>query len=194
MLGQQKYDTLVIASKKYPLQKTKMFRNSSQDGSVLLPSEYKELRNSLNLKVKDLADTIREIFNDEDGNEIQLSRWSGRKYSEDDTLELYMHSIVDTLKVKIEEFSNLNPYIKVGTKRIYFNSGKVLQFRNGGIKTIVHTFKSDGIIFSYWESNSVSNLSNKGFLKGTTFILKDLYYTKGNATYYLDREFVIIFK
>ncbi len=198
LFGQQKYDTLVIASKKYPLQRTKMFHNSSQDGTVLLPSEYKELRKNLVFKSKDLTDSIIEIDNDEDGNEFITVRWSG-KSNPSDTLRVYLHSLTDTLEVKIETFSSLNPYIKIGTKKIYFTSGKVIQFGNGGIKTIIHKYKSDRDIFSYWrpyswKPNTVANLNDKGIFKGTTFILKDLYYAKGNSTYYLDREFVIIFK
>jgi hypothetical protein len=193
--AQVKPDTLFIGVKKYALQKTKIFQDGSQDGNIMLPSEYKEpdfhgWDSERQFNYKAVCDSSYGIKCDEEGNEIHYIRWD---LNCDTTKRktYYLNSFLDTLRIKADDLGNLKPYIKSKGKKIFFCASRVDVLHNDSIFKIFHYFMPEGNIFAYWTSySSLSDIEIKK-RKASIYILRDIYYKKGDAIYYLDRKFVI---
>lgn len=194
--SQNKFDTLCFGSKKYPLQKVRIFHESSQRGPVYLPSEYKEI------EVKDWksvpffeykkTDSIIGIENDDDGNLIMTSRWEGNC----DTLsanKYYLSCLLDTIVTSYEDLRKIVPYVKSNNRKINFTACSLDQISNGKIRkhNIYYLVTSNEItdwdFFSFWGS-----YQDKAESKFSTLILRDFYYIRGKETYYLNRKFIIL--
>lgn len=193
-LSQNKYDTLYFGTKKFALQKVKIFRDHSQHGPVFLPSEYKKIEIENwgavpYFKYEQKADTTFGIESDDENNLIVTSRWEfncdtipERKY--------YLDRLLDTIIIRYEDFGKVVPYIKTGAKKINFSAATIDASRDGkiGKHNIYYLLPNtrDWNLFSYWDNKS------KSVIKSSTLILHDLYYLKGKETYYLDRKFIIL--
>lgn len=191
--GQVKSDTLCIGGKKYPLHKTKLFHDW-QYGSVTLPSEYSKVERKLNFKYTHKSDSIIGFENDDEGNEIMTIAFSGSSSEKKGKLDYNIYGFLDTLQIKIDEFSNHRPYIKTGNnKKIYFYAAKVDELHNDTITEYKYDQINDGSIFSFCsDKERLKALQVKKQLP--TYFLHDIYYVKGTATYYLKRSFTIILK
>ena len=191
VLHSQTTDTLIFGPKKYALKKTKVFHETSQLGPVILPSEYQSVNNprKLTVKYKMLNDTSNGVFNDEDGNEIWVSRWGDKNYPFLNN-ETYLPSFTDTIFVTLKEFYRLRPFIKVNTKKVYFTASNTVRVYNDTARKAYHSYLKEGYILTYWQSSDYNNRDTLK-VKNSSFIVRDLYYAKGTSTYYLDRQFLI---
>ena len=194
-LGQAKFDTLFIGKFKFPLEKVKLY-HPYQAGPINLPSEYKDLGDYMNLskelsfKYKYDNDTTIGVNIDDDGNEIITSRWEC-SYNSSQVKTYYLSCFVDTIHVKLADFSKQSLYIKSNNKRMYIASAKIDAVKNDTIRELQYFNSKDGKVFSYWNSTFFTE-SERTAMKLSKYILRDFYYRKGEATYYLNRKFVII--
>lgn len=199
LLGQQKSDTLFFGDKKIILQRTKTFL--SYNTSVSLPTEYKELKNEVSFNYNQRSDLTYNISYDEDENQITTSILAPKdscKSLNKEKLIYYLNSFVDTIKINVKEFGKQIPYIKSKGKKIYFCSAKIDVDLNDTIYSVVHDPVTKGNIFSHWDDDYRWGNDYKAIemnyieRKKAKYILRDLYYRKGEATYHFDRTFVII--
>lgn len=183
-----------MGPKKYCLKKTKIF-HPFQSGPVYLPSEYESIRKydkEIDINYKVPADTLARISYDDDGNEIWVKIMPSEKQPYNRYITLY--SFADTVKLAFKEFCDFSPYIKSNNKKRYFCSYKINYLYKDTLGEVTHLNMFGSNIFSFWRPNSIISDNEKDKLKQTYFILTDLYYTKGNATYFFDREFIIVIK
>ena len=193
--SQIKVDTLFIGTLKYPLKKSKIFR-VYQSGPVDLPSEYEQFKNyntAKTIKYAYLSDSIDAVELLDDGTKICVRKPRSCKDKYWDN-QLNLYSFADTIKLTYNQFSTLKPYIKSNGSKINFYSSKISCLLNDTLTEIEHRNVKDGEIFAYWIPYSKLPDIEVNRIRQTTFILQDLYYLKNNATYYLDRQFIIILK
>ena len=188
---------MFLGKNKYPLIKTKIFHNDNQDSPVLLPSEYKATKQNTILKFKYnfVFDSVIEVF-EEDTKfyaEITVLKPEKKGYPYFDGTS-FLRNIEDTLFLSDEEFKNLIPFIKSNKKKILFCASKVDKIYNDTITIASHSYITNGKILWYWQDYMRHDEKEMLKLKESTFILRELYYTRGNATFYLDKKFVIKIK
>lgn len=138
------------------------------------------------------ADSAYIINNDADGNEL-ISIMFDKPHHPGPGETYYLASLLDTITIPYTGFGKDEPYIKSGKQKIYFTGAVADALYEGTIVRWIYAYMLAGNIFSYWEWPGESDESIER-RKHTTFILRDLIYRKGNATYYLDRQFVIKLK
>lgn len=193
MFGQLSEDTLFIANKKYPLTRTKTFLNG-RSGTVDLPSEYKEIKSDLTFLYNKDNDSTYMISYDNEGNQYTViaSGPDSCSLRRKDKLIYHLYSFIDTIKIKVKEFGPQRPFIKSKNKKIYFCSSKIDVIKNDTISCVKHDPIPDGRVFSFWDDGYQAKEADYNFRKQAKYILKDLYYRKGDATYFFDRTFVIV--
>ena len=174
-LSQTSVDTLVLATHKYLLFKTKIFHSTSQTGPVALPSEYREDANLPFLTFKYKAVNDKNTY----------PYWDNLSH---------LSSVADTIFMSANEFRTLRPYIKSKGKKIFFCASKVDKIYNDTITIAAHSYVKEGAVLSFYQPYIKFSDSDIEKLKQATFILRELYYAKGNATFYLDRKFVLKIK
>ena len=94
---------------------------------------------------------------------------------------------------------DLRPFIKSKGKKVFFCASKIRTLKDGILTNYDNQMVGDGRLFCFWGSytgTSSNTLSPEGIeiAKGTTYIFEDLYYKRGAATYFLDRQFIILCK
>ncbi len=185
-------DTLFIGHQKVLLRKSRIFHINSQNGPVNLPSEYKKTQDyssNLSIKYKAKTDSSNSITFYDDGTKLSVIK-PNMNQSTGGHINLY--SLVDTIKITLIEFCNFKPYIKSNLRKTYFFASKVSYLYHDTLGIIEYINIPNGDLSMFWNpcGSYSKNISDK--LKQTTFILQELYYVKSNATYYLDREFIIL--
>ena len=198
--AQVKIDTLFIGNKKYPLKKTSIY-HLYETGSVSLPSEYQKITNYFNgkiVKYKECLDSIDRVEIIEDGPEEMNGTEIMVRIPRDKQLphqDVDLFCFVDTLKITYKEFSNFKLFIKSNNRKTYFSAFKVNYLYKDTLGEVNFRNIFSGDIFSFWNTNNASLTDEELIkLKQTTFILRGLFYVRKNATYYLDREFIILIK
>lgn len=192
--SQKSIDTLFLGKKKYPLVKTKIFHNHNQFSPILLPSEYKEIKNtvSIELRYNFVCDSLIEKFEEDTEYFSEITILKPEKinhpYFDNPTL---LRRIEDTLILSEKEFIELIPFIKSNKKKIFFSASTVDRIYNDTITIAKHSYLTNGAILSYWQEHRKHYETEMQKLKTSTFVLRNLYYTRGNATFYLDRIFII---
>ncbi|MES2678624.1 MAG: hypothetical protein V4635_02010 [Bacteroidota bacterium] len=109
-----------------------------------------------------------------------------------DKLNYHLYSFIDTIKINVKEFGLQRPFIKSKNKKIYFCSSKIDVIKNDTISSVKHDPIPDGRVFSFWDDGYLAKEADYNSRKKAKYILKDLYYRKGDATYFFDRTFVIV--
>jgi hypothetical protein len=196
-LSQTKVDTLVLATNKYCLVKTKLFHSSSQTGPVDLPSEYKDDKNLpfLMFKYKAVNDSSYEVKLEEElGGEYTVLKPEPKNIYPYWDNHSHLSSLTDTIYLTSKEFRNLRPYIKSNGKKIFFCASKVDKIYNDTITIASHSYVKDGTILSFWQPYTEFSENDIKKLQQTTFIIRELHYTRGSATFYLNRKFVLKIK
>jgi hypothetical protein len=197
--GQTKSDTLFIGNKKVLLLKRPKLFYSRNDGPVMLPSEYISIWNydsKLGVKYQQLSDSSEIQEMDEDENRIVITI---KKYRYD-TVKAGSHklySFVDTVFIDAKSFTEFKPFIKVNGKKIYFCAASIYTLKDGILYEYLNRMALDGRLLNIWDNWQPwepINLKEIENIKATTYILEDLFYIKNKATYYLDRQFIIIAK
>jgi hypothetical protein len=192
--AQSKTDTLIIGHKKYALRKSNIY-HPVQYGPVSLPSEYDKIQNfnkGIMVNYKASSDTTVVIEDMDDGSQVMIKKTNSYRLENGGYFNMY--SFLDTIKLTLNEFCKIKPYIKSNNAKINFLASKVNYLYKDTLGEIEYRYLSDGDMFSFWNSCfSLSDLE-KNKLKQTVFIVHDLYYVRKNATYYLDREFIIVIK
>lgn len=191
--GQSNSDTLFFANKKYPLIRTKTFLNGYSN-PIDLPSEYVQIKSEISFQYNTYNDSTYHISYDDQGNQFTVivagdNRCTSRR---NEKTIYYLTSVVDTIKIKAKDLGVQKPYIKTKSKKVFFCSSKVEVIYNDTIKSFHHDPILDGKVFSYWDDNYRNYEINYDLRKSAIYILRDLYYRKGDATYYFDRTFVIM--
>lgn len=191
--GQNNSDTLFIANEKFPIIRTKTFLNG-YSSTIDLPSEYKQIKSEISFQYNSDSDSTYHVSYDDSGNQITVVVVGSDpcSSSQNNKRMYYLNSFLDTLRIKAKDFGRQKPYIKSKSKKIFFCSSRVDVIRNDTIQSVHHDPISDGKVFSYWDDNYGDQRINYDFSKSSKYILRDLYYRKGEATYYFDRTFVIL--
>jgi len=162
-----------------------------------LPSEYREDANLpfLTFKYKAVNDSSFEVcVEDLYGGEVTVIKPEPKNtYPYWDNLS-HLSSVADTIFMSANEFRTLRPYIKSKGKKIFFCASKVDKIYNDTITIAAHSYVKEGAVLSFYQPYIKFSDSDIEKLKQATFILRELYYAKGNATFYLDRKFVLKIK
>jgi hypothetical protein len=193
--GQSKVDTLFVGNNKTVLKKVKPFHTMFQDGPVQLPTEYAEIDNRIQFKFKDWNDSSYTIkYEDQDiyGGQTTFVKVDQCKDTTHDFTYTMSH-FVDTIIVDAESLGKVQVFIKSEGHKIFFCAARIEELKNGIMQEYSNTFAPRGYILNYYDSPE-TNPEEIEARKSTTYILTDLYYVKGQTTYYLDRQYVIIAK
>lgn len=179
ILGQ--VDTLFFGQFKYPLQRTKQFYEVTSS-EVKLPSEYRLNKKEQRLWYNCYCPLFKTIELNDNGETIITS---AQRWKRDTCFGSWLHlyDFLDSVVYRNDE--PIYPYIKRANKKHYFCAVTVLALSNDTLYRVVqNTETSDlGIDFNIDKNSMVSSTP---FNKNTIFILTDLYYRRGNVTYYLD--------
>lgn len=188
-------DTLFVGSKKYPLQKTKVFYNDMHiDFPISLPIEYKPLKKNVFIGFN--REDRRENFIEVDTNENEIIIGLVRPDSTDcnNSTAVSLRNFLDTIFVTNNEFSNLVIKIKSKGKWLPLCNYNIYGICDSVLQITHYTNISANTYYYANLFNSSIYTSEIEVRKKTTYIIKDLYYRRGNATYYLNRQFVVLVK
>jgi hypothetical protein len=190
--SQSRTDTLFLGGKKYPLKQVQTFF-PSQPGPVMLPCEYKEIANYANGKIvnyRRASDSAESTFLDNTGSEVTIKVWR-KSCDSSDYNYTTLYSFTDSVVIPFKDLPKLRPYIKSGSKRIYFCAARLLTLVNGILYESRCERNESGYLVGYL---NVDQLEKNNELKNAAYILDNFYYRKNNATYFLEREFIIKLK
>ena len=187
-LAQYGTDTLYFGNKIFSLQRVKVNYNGFQPDFVQLPNEYQEIKSAVRVPYISTSDTIFAFGDDSDGNSYLVLKPTKKEFSNGH--DIYLSSFLDTIKVKVEELHQLKIYIKSKGKKISFTGFKMLHNCEGILTEYESGHMTTGNLFSPFEL--ALNVSSKKNYKKSTLLITDLYYQRGNATYYFDRNFIIM--
>jgi hypothetical protein len=201
-------DTLRMGNKSYILNRTKTFYpdiSFDLDSPISLPSQYTKSEKKL---------TFNYIFEDccknylryneytsglGDINTVITKIWScdSIRWLCDSTYRptpttFTIESFIDTIIVKLGEKLEFNSYIISNRKKIIFTGYEMIEINKGILSHLFCNNSNDGELFSAWSSLGLPDKPNE--LKKSTFIINKLYYRRGDATYRLDKQFVVLFK
>ena len=182
-------DTLIIDKYKYPLRKVKTHFKTSQEKIPTLPSEYLLTENKksvFNYKCKSENPYYGE--DGEDGIEIMVLKGLDDPLNKCKAGSLIIETIVDSISF---QYGNLErgaifPYIKTKNKNYQFCSAKFYRLKNDTLNLLIYDYFYTSLYFNFDIDNS-----RLGSPTGSTFILTDLYYKKGQTIYFLDKSFII---
>jgi hypothetical protein len=179
-------DTLVIGKYRFPLTRTKAHYDAYQPGVVNLPSEYTDVKNEVRIPYKFFSDSISVFEVDKDGNQYWVLKPEKRVQEPD--AYTYLPYFLDTVKLKAEDLQYLKPYIKQKTGKVYFTAIRLLN----QVDTTITEYLSGSIYKG--ELFSVLGVIYGDFkkLKNSSILITDSYYRKGNATYYFNRNLIIL--
>jgi hypothetical protein len=189
---QVKADTLFIANKKIVLTKTKVHNNRIQNGPVILPSEYMRVENKREFNYKIWSRAEFETEMDEEGIQITTCRYTNAKKDSLYTKSHPLYTLRDTVIIDAKRLGQLIPYINNKNKK--FCAANILALKNDTITKYIHSYMPTGEIFGYWNEYGELSSDEIASRKATTFILQDLYYRKGQTTFFLDIDIVVITK
>jgi hypothetical protein len=185
--GQKNFsDTLFIGEHKFRLEKVSVFYPNVQPATVLLPSEYKQegAKKTVAFKCTDRNQYHYSISPDEGYDVVVVSASdSPNCFPSDMTLYSYIDSI--PLDYKKNE---INIYIKSKNKRIDFCALTAYIISND---TLTHYDLTNRLDIPRL-SKSVSGQSP--ISENAICLIRNLYYRRGDTTYFLDRSFILKIK
>lgn len=187
-VAQSLTDTLYFGNKKFPLQKVKVNYEAWQPGIVDLPVEYKELKNELRIPYKSLVDSVYAFGVDKNDSHYLVTKPANEAAEEN--AHIYLNSFLDTIKVKTEKLKDLKLYIKSNGKRVEFTGIRMLHHSDDRIAEFIASHVPGGKLFLFFDFFDDAYHHQKW--KHSSFIITDLYYQRGYATYYFDRSFIIL--
>lgn len=183
-------DTLFIAGKKYPLQKRDRVVYGGRSDKVLLPNQYVDIDHKISIPYVHWSDSISEQAVDPDDNIVEVKVWKKSCDTSNASSSYALYEFLDTISINASAIEKFKPYIKTKRGVYYFRAANILELRNGIINQYKHTHCPDGNILDVM---SIKNLFTYEKYKGTvTYIIDDLYYTINEATYYLNRQFIVL--
>jgi len=181
--AQTKADTLIINNNKLKLIPTEKFYDLTQQGSVLLISEYQDEDRIFKVNYKTLNRFAYKITLDVAYGTIgaTLISDSGRYY------DIILHNVIDTI-ILADKKQNIIPYIKTGNTKYYFCGFELYRLRNDTVTSynFKSTYSDIELIF-----DSIDYADQIQIKTRDSFYLTKIYYRKNDATYYLDRTIII---
>ncbi len=181
-------DTLHFGNKKYPLQKVKKSYSVFQPNIPYVPIEYKEHQHELRVTHTSKYDSSYTFEDGDNGESFMVMKPASKNSVE--YLSLYLGSFLDTIRIKSEELYNLKIYITSKGKRIPFSAFRMVNSKNGVGAEFTAGYIASGDLFRLFD------FFNEGYrkqqFKNSTFFITDLYYRRGDAIYFFDRDFIIL--
>lgn len=172
--------------------RTTLYHSDGQRGPVLLPSEYLSDKASTETKRTFAAvkDSSFEVYALEEAGGTLVIVTPQCKSSPywDHWVHLF---VTDTISLTPNEFRSLRPYIRSKHQKIYFCAATTDRMMRDTIIMAEHRYLPDGDVLQFWQGTNDFTESELRELKQSTFVLRDLYYTRGRTTYFLDRCFVL---
>lgn len=181
-------DTLVFDTFRYQLKKTKLFFSENQQLIPSLPSEYKASKTKKVVKYKCKSQDVYESFDTNDGASVLVIKAVIDSSYQCRADSLVLLNVVDTITIHLNKLfaGMLYPSIK-SQKHIYsLCSAKVYRLKND---TLVQCDWN----YNYGPLSIDFDFDNLRFPnpKGAQYIITDMYYRKGNATYFLDKSLIV---
>jgi hypothetical protein len=183
-------DTLFIGQFKFPLKKVKTHFKEDENFPVSMPVKYADMERRRKFSFQKLDSLTYQSVLGEGGEVYTLIRYTT------DSLygkSIHVSSFLDTLMFDAEKISAIQPFIKSGKSKIYLCAATVYAIKNGLLTKYNVANVLDGKLFSEWETYPQYDIQAQRIrsVKETTLVVTNLFYRIGNATYFLDRQFVI---
>lgn len=188
VVGFSQTDTLVFDTFRYPLKKTKLFFSENQQLIPSLPSEYQASKTKKVVRYKCKSQDVYESFDTNDGVSLLVIRAvidSSYRCSAD---SMVLSNLQDSITININTLfaGIIYPSIKSQKRSYSFCSAKVYRLKND---TLVQCDWN----YNYGPLSIAFDFDNLRFPnpKGAQYIITDMYYRKGNATYFLDKSLIV---
>ncbi|PBQ33234.1 hypothetical protein CNR22_16120 [Sphingobacteriaceae bacterium] len=185
--GQKNFsDTLFIGKHKFRLEKASVFYPNIQPATILLPSEYKQegAKKTVSFKCTDRKQYHYLISPDEGYDEQVVSASNSPNCLPS---EMALYSYIDSIPLDYTK-NEINIYIKSKNKRIDFCALTAYIISNDTLTYYNLTNRLDIPRLS----KSVSGQSP--ISENAICLIQNLYYRRGNTTYFLDRSFILKIK
>jgi hypothetical protein len=189
VVGFSQTDTLVFDTFHYPLKKTKVFYSDNQKIIPTLPSEYISKQNrksALHYKCK--SRNSYEFFDTEDGASIAVLKGLIDSLYRCEPDSMVFPNILDSIAINTKQLfaEQVYPYIKSQKNRYNFCSAKIYRLKNDSLVECDLNFMYSSLYIDFDFDNL--RLPNPN---GASYLITNLYYRKGKATYFLDKSIIV---
>ncbi len=183
---QGQVDTLVIGNKFYPLN-TIESAFVMTNALICLPTEYESFNKRVQIPYAKQDSCDYFYTRDDEGATTHYRRRIQNDF--DPNRSIYCHSFIDTIRIDVSGFYNLNLFIKSNQGSVHFSATTIYKLFDG----VMTKYRFENFnVSDFFECFSTYYYLKQEELESTSFIVDGLYYRKGLATYFLDRQFLVI--